>query len=167
MMRVGSSLWRLKTWKHFLRCMNISNIILILMLELVLKNVQLMAYLYNNDSECYRISVIYDINATGNMFEVILKCLLYFTCILHVRLIKNKTPRVNFLCIFKGMMILLLIVFPRKIYLQMHLPVYKSFQWIIIFNQVNRINWLKFVHMCRRTSIHARKGCTWACTYLL
>lgn len=73
-----------------------------------------MAYLYNNDSECYRISVIYDINATGNMFEVILKCLLYFTCILHVRLIKNKTPRVNFLCIFKGMMILLLIVFHVK-----------------------------------------------------
>lgn len=98
------------------------------MLELVLKNVHSMAYLYNNDSECYRISVIYDINATGNMFEVILKCLLYFTCILHVRLIKNKTPRVNFFCIFKGMMILLLIVFPRKIYLQMHLPVYKSFQ---------------------------------------
>lgn len=108
--------------------MNISNIILILLLELVLKNVHSMAYLYNNDSECYIISVIYDINATGNMFEVILKCLLYFTCILHVRLIKNKTPRVNFLCIFKGMMILLLIVFPRKIYLQMHLPVYKSFQ---------------------------------------
>lgn len=81
-----------------------------------------MAYLYDNDSECYRISVIYDINATGNMFEVILKCLLYFTYILHVRLIKNKTPRV------KGMMILLLIVFPPKIYLQMHLPVYKSIQ---------------------------------------
>lgn len=73
-----------------------------------------MAYLYNNDSECYRISVIYDINATGNMFEVILKCLLYFTCILHVRLIKNKTPRVNFLCIFKGMMILLLLFFHVK-----------------------------------------------------
>lgn len=76
-----------------------------------------MAYLYDND-----------INATGNMFEVILKCLLYFTYILHVRLIKNKTPRVNFSCIFKGIMILLLIVFPPKIYLQMHLPVYKSIQ---------------------------------------
>lgn len=97
--------------------MNILNIILILMLEFVLKNVYLMVYLYNNDLECYRIFVIYDINGIGNMFEVIFKCFLYFICILYVCLIKNRILRVNFLCIFKGMMILFLIVFLFKIYL--------------------------------------------------
>lgn len=70
--------------------MNKLNIILILMLEFVLRNVYLMVYLYNNDLKCYRIFVIYDINVISNMFEVIFKCFLYFICILYVCLIKNK-----------------------------------------------------------------------------